>query len=496
MVSQDTKIVPYSAQYKDDFVRLNRAWIEKYFKLEAVDTALFADPQKAVIDIGGFIFCALADGKVEGVCALQKLATPEYGFELSKLAVDPSYRGRGIGEKLCQAAIEKAKSISPKKILIESNTKLVPAITLYKKLGFKEVPAQNVNFERVDIVLELQPKISAMENYYTFNDIARPFASARVSAEAQKFVDALPANFVSAQKAAIESAIAGDSAELEKVRAGRRISSYDLSALEVADVKIPRAGEDGGQLRLRIYSPREISENRPALLYIHGGGWTINSPENCERFCRDFALKNDAVVIAPDYRLAPEHPYPAANYDIKTAYFWIRRNAAAIGIDKDGIFVAGDSAGGHLAISLAIDLRDFAQPSEQVAGVIAIYPATDLRENVQYESRKYFGEKFALNGELMKLYIKAYVPTPEQAARATVINKPLGGLPRTLVLASECDILRSEAAEFAKKLAEAGVKTRYVCRGGATHIYITQKGMDEAYLAALAEVSDFAARRE
>ena len=140
MASQDTKIVPYSAQYKDDFVRLNRAWIEKYFKIEAVDTALFTDPQKAVIDMGGFIFCALADGKVAGVCALQKLATPEYGFELSKLAV---------------AAIEKAKSISPKKILIESNTKLVPTITLYKKLGFKEVPAQNVNFERVDIVLEL-----------------------------------------------------------------------------------------------------------------------------------------------------------------------------------------------------------------------------------------------------------------------------------------------------------------------------------------------------
>lgn len=155
MDSPNTKIVPYSAQYKDDFVRLNRAWIEKYFKIEAIDTAIFADPQKAIIDRGGFIFCALADGEVAGVCALQKLATPEYGFELSKLAVDPTYRGRGIGEKLCLAAIEKAKSISPQKILIESNTKLVPAITLYKKLGFKEVPVQNANFERVDIVLEL-----------------------------------------------------------------------------------------------------------------------------------------------------------------------------------------------------------------------------------------------------------------------------------------------------------------------------------------------------
>lgn len=152
---KNIKIVPYSAQYKEDFVRLNSAWIEKYFKIEPVDTAIFTDPQKAIIDKGGFIFCALADGEVAGVCALQKLGTPEYGFELSKLAVDPIYRGHGIGEALCQAAIEKAKSISAKKILIESNTKLTPAITLYKKLGFMEIPVKSANFERVDIILEL-----------------------------------------------------------------------------------------------------------------------------------------------------------------------------------------------------------------------------------------------------------------------------------------------------------------------------------------------------
>lgn len=115
MVSQDTKIVPYSVQYKDDFVRLNRAWIEKYFKIEAVDTALFADPQKAVIDMGGFIFCALADGKVAGVCALQKLATPEYGFELSKLAVDPSYRGAESGKNSAKRQSKRRNQSARKK---------------------------------------------------------------------------------------------------------------------------------------------------------------------------------------------------------------------------------------------------------------------------------------------------------------------------------------------------------------------------------------------
>ena len=328
-------------------------------------------------------------------------------------------------------------------------------------------------------------------DYYSLPPKARPFTEARASDEAAKFIDSLPTDFVSKQRNAIESAIAGDSAELEKVRASRRISSYDMSSVYVEDIRI-----NGGNLRLRTYTPKTpLSENRNILLYLHGGGWTINSPENCERFCRDFAVENDATVIAPDYRLAPEYPYPAANEDAKTAYLWSVEHARLVGGSPERIYIGGDSAGGHLAFATALDLRDDESVETKPCGLIAFYPAIDL-EHTDTESYKYFGENFALNSGLMKLYIRAYAPTAQMRKSASIADRNLAGLPRSLVLVSECDILRSEAENFAKRLAASGVKTRCVRLEGATHIYITQKGMDNAYSAALHEASEFVARGE
>ena len=337
-----------------------------------------------------------------------------------------------------------------------------------------------------------------MENYYTFSDVERPFVQARASTEAAAFIAKLPPDFAAAQRRAILAAQSGDVAELEKIRASRRVSTHDLSDVFVDDEFIGRGGsgaaqsaEGGAKLRLRIYTPKtNLSQSRAILLYLHGGGWTINSPENCERFCRDFALKNDAVVVAPDYRLAPEHPFPAANEDAKTAFGWVVKHAEILGGSAEKTFVGGDSAGGHLALSLAIDVRDDDSAEVKPAGVIAFYPALDLRPS-ERESAKLFGGKFCLNGELMKLYINAYAPTEEAKEAASLFGRNLRGLPRTLLIVSECDILRSEAAEFYALLKAAGVRARYVCLEGATHIYITQDGMDNAYQTALAEASAF-----
>mgnify|MGYP000054850647 FL=1 len=196
------------------------------------------------------------------------------------------------------------------------------------------------------------------------------------------------------------------------------------------------------------------------------------------------------MVVAPDYRLAPEHPFPAANEDAKTAFGWVVRHAEILGGSAEKTFVGGDSAGGHLALSLAIDIRDDDSAEVKPAGVIAFYPALDLRPS-ERESAKLFGEKFCLNGVLMKLYINAYAPTEEAKEAASLFGRNLRGLPRTLLIVSECDILRSEAAEFYALLKAAGVRARYVCLEGATHIYITQDGMDNAYQTALAEASAF-----
>lgn len=329
------------------------------------------------------------------------------------------------------------------------------------------------------------------DGYYRLPPKPRPLSEAHASDEALAFIGKLPPDFVSKQRRAIENAIAGDSTELETVRASRRISSYDMSSVYVEDIRI-----NGGELRLRTYTPKTpLSTSRNILLYLHGGGWTINSPENCERFCRDFAVENDSIVVAPDYRLAPEHPYPAANEDAKAAYLWTVEHARLIGGSAEKIYVGGDSAGGHLAFATAIDLRDDNSAKTKPRGIIAFYPAIDL-EHTDTESYKYFGEDFALNAGLMKLYIEAYAPTPEARKTASLADANLAGLPRSLVLVSECDILRSEAENFAERLSASSVKTRCVRLEGATHIYITQKGMDNAYYAALHEASEFVSRGE
>ena len=324
--------------------------------------------------------------------------------------------------------------------------------------------------------------------YYSFNDVARDYSSARASAEAEKFIAALPADFARTQRAAIVAAIGGDSSALNAIRAQRNKSDVDLSALDVADVRIG----NGGYLRLRIYTPRtHLSKNRNILLYVHGGGWTINSPENCARFCRDFALKNDAVVVAPDYRLAPEHKYPAANADVKLAFDWVAAHAEEIGGSPLKLYVGGDSAGGHLAVSLTLDVLADASAKVSPAGVMAFYPAVDLRGTVRRKSFDFFGEKFCLNAELMGLFVDAYAPTQSDKNAATLLGRDFKGFPRTLIIASECDILRDEARELYSEMSQAGVPVRFVCFEGATHIYITQKGMDSAYARALGEASDF-----
>lgn len=155
MDNESFKIVPYESAHKEAFIALNKAWIEKYFKLESVDLEIFENLEIRILGQGGFIFCALADGKVVGVCAAVKLDDQKYGYEFSKLSVDERYRGRGIGEALFRACIAKAQSLSDKKIFLESNTKLKSAIALYRKFGFREVPIEKPLFDRVDIQMEL-----------------------------------------------------------------------------------------------------------------------------------------------------------------------------------------------------------------------------------------------------------------------------------------------------------------------------------------------------
>jgi len=152
--------------FEREFRRLNEAWISKYFRLEESDKVVLSNPQKYILDKGGNVFLALRDGRVVGCCAL--LVHDFYTCELAKMVVDPLSQGKGIGLMLVNAMIEKARERGFKRVILEGNTKMTASISLYRKLGFQEVP-----FEKVEHIQELHSRCNIfMElNLLPFSDL-------------------------------------------------------------------------------------------------------------------------------------------------------------------------------------------------------------------------------------------------------------------------------------------------------------------------------------
>ena len=147
----EIRIVPFAPEFRQAFKELNEAWIKKYFEIEEEDTLTLQQPEK-IINQGGFIFIALKENVPVGVCALKKISSTDYEF--SKMAVAEHAQGLGIGRKLAEAAISKAREVRAKRIYLEGNTRLEASIHLYKKVGFKEIHGQQSRFKRVNIIME------------------------------------------------------------------------------------------------------------------------------------------------------------------------------------------------------------------------------------------------------------------------------------------------------------------------------------------------------
>lgn len=152
----EIRIVPYEAQHHALFRRLNEAWITRHWQLEAADLAVLDHPQEQILDRGGRIFVALYREEPVGVCALCRTEHAPYEYELAKLAVSPEVQGKGIGRLLCEAVIAEARKIGTDKLFLESNTRLEPAIRLYRQLSFRDLPNPHPAYARGDIQMELQ----------------------------------------------------------------------------------------------------------------------------------------------------------------------------------------------------------------------------------------------------------------------------------------------------------------------------------------------------
>ena len=226
----------------------------------------------------------------------------------------------------------------------------------------------------------------------------------------------------------------------------------------------------GGKIRFRRYRPQGAAAGPlPTLIYYHGGGFVIGTIETHDSTCRRLANKSRCQVISIDYRLSPEHPFPASTDDGVAAFRHIRDNAASFGVDPSRIAVGGDSAGGAIAAVVCQAVRD-AGDSQGPAFQMLIYPATDSSK--QSASRLAFAEGYFLTKDLMDWFWKAYVPAGTDLTDlrlSPLLAKDFNGLPPAFVLTAGYDPLRDEGRAYADRLIAAGIKTTYVNYPGTIH---------------------------
>ncbi|MFH8342730.1 alpha/beta hydrolase [Streptomyces sp. AM6-12] len=221
----------------------------------------------------------------------------------------------------------------------------------------------------------------------------------------------------------------------------------------------------GGQLRLRVYRPA-TDGTLPVVLYLHGGAFTYGSPEAEEKHAQRYARDAEAVVASVDYRLAPEHPYPAAADDAYAALTWLAGKAAEIGGDPERIAVAGASAGGNIAAATALRARDLDGPP--VVFQMLIYPAVD--SGMTSDSMRQCTDTPVLNRAAMKLAWRHYTGGHSLAPYASPAQAAdLSGLPPAFIVVAEADPLRDEGLLYAKRLSAAGVTTELIQAPGAVH---------------------------
>ena len=251
---------------------------------------------------------------------------------------------------------------------------------------------------------------------------------------------------------------------------------------DVAQVQELQASGPHGSIPLRLYRPLGSAETEtlPVLVYYHGGGWTIGDLDTHDSLCRELANGAGCAVIAIDYRMGPEHRFPAAVDDCLAATRWVNANAAALHLDAARLAVGGDSAGGNLAAVISIAARD--SGDLPIAFQLLIYPATNQHRTSASHAENAQG--YLLTTDTMDYFTGHYIADPAQYddwRASPLLHENLANLPPALVLTAGFDPLRDEGKAYAERLTAAGNRASYVCFDRQIHGFITMgKLIDEA----------------
>ena len=250
----------------------------------------------------------------------------------------------------------------------------------------------------------------------------------------------------------------------------------------VAEVHALSADSPHGAIPLRLYRPLGSAAGTPlpVLVYYHGGGWVIGDLDTHDTLCRELANGAGCAVVAVDYRMGPEHRFPAAVDDCIAATQWVRAHAAELHVDASRLAVGGDSAGGNLAAVVSLAARDAGDSS--IAFQLLIYPATDAHRS--HPSHTENGQGYLLTRDTITYFSDHYLPDRsdyDDWRASPLLREDLAKLPPALVLTAGYDPLRDEGRAYAERLTAAGNRASYVCFERQIHGFILMgKVLDEA----------------
>ena len=288
--------------------------------------------------------------------------------------------------------------------------------------------------------------------------------------------------------------------ELSPDNAREVLEDVQRSAIDKPDVDIEEltiSGGPHGQIAVRLIKPAGIAGTLPVILYIHGAGWVLGSPQTHDLLVRNLAVGAQAAVVFPDYRRAPEAQYPSQIEEAYTVAAWIVEHGSEHGLDPDRVAIAGDSVGGNMTIAVTLMAKERGGPS--FSAQLLYYPVTDA--GMDTGSYHQFADGYFLTRAGMAWFWDQYLP--DETRRSDILASPIGasteelaGLPPAMVISGEADVLRDEGEAYATKLRAAGVEVTATRYGGIIHDFVMLHPLAATHAARTATTQGAAFLRE